>query len=233
MALPKIVAPTYELEVPSTKEKITYRPFLVKEEKILLLAQEAGEESDILNAIKEIINNCTYEQLKVENLALFDLEYIFLNIRSKSVGEKIELKLLCEDDGETYVDVEIDLDKVKVNFPKKHTNTIQLTDSISLVMRYPEMSSLNLTTDSDTETIFHMIKNSIGQIIDGETIYEQVDFTDEDLDAFIESLSSEHFKNIQNFFETMPKLRHEVKFKNPNTKKQNKVILEGLNSFFG
>jgi len=233
MALPKIVAPTYELEVPSTKEKITYRPFLVKEEKILLLAQEAGEESDILNAIKEIINNCTYEQLKVENLALFDLEYIFLNIRSKSVGEKIELKLLCEDDGETYVDVEIDLDKVKVNFPKKHTNTIQLTDSISLVMRYPEMSSLNLTTVSNTETIFHMIKNSIGQIIDGETIYEQVDFTDEDLDAFIESLSSEHFKDIQNFFETMPKLRHEVKFKNPNTKKQNKVILEGLNSFFG
>jgi len=233
MTLPKIVAPTYELEVPSTKEKITYRPFLVKEEKILLLAQEAGEESDILNAIKEIINNCTYEQLKVENLALFDLEYIFLNIRSKSVGEKIELKLLCEDDGETYVDVEIDLDKVKVNFPKKHTNTIQLTDSISLVMRYPEMSSLNLTTDSDTETIFHMIKNSIRQIIDGETIYEQVDFTDEDLDAFIESLSSENFKDIQNFFETMPKLRHEVKFKNPNTKKQNKVILEGLNSFFG
>jgi len=233
MTLPKIVAPTYELEVPSTKEKITYRPFLVKEEKILLLAQEAGEEDDILNAIKEIINNCTYEQLQVENLALFDLEYIFLNIRSKSVGEKIELKLLCEDDGETYVDVEIDLDKVKVNFPKKHTNTIQLTDSISLVMRYPEMSSLNLTTVSNTETIFHMIKNSIGQIIDGETIYERVDFTDEDLDAFIESLSSEHFKDIQNFFETMPKLRHEVKFKNPNTKKQNKVILEGLNSFFG
>jgi len=233
MALPKIVAPTYELEVPSTKEKITYRPFLVKEEKILLLAQEAGEESDILNAIKEIINNCTYEQLKVENLALFDLEYIFLNIRSKSVGEKIELKLLCEDDGETYANVEIDLDKVKVNFPKNHTNTLQLTDSISLVMRYPEMSSLNLTTVSNTETIFHMIKNSIGQIIDGETIYERVDFTDEDLDAFIESLSSEHFKNIQNFFETMPKLRHEVKFKNPNTKKQNKVILEGLNSFFG
>ena len=233
MTLPKIVAPTYELEVPSTKEKITYRPFLVKEEKILLLAQEAGEESDILNAIKEIINNCTYEQLKVENLALFDLEYIFLNIRSKSVGEKIELKLLCEDDGETYANVEIDLDKVKVNFPKNHTNTLQLTDSISLVMRYPEMSSLNLTTDSDTETIFHMIKNSIGQIIDGETIYEQVDFTDEDLDAFIESLSSEHFKDIQNFFETMPKLRQEVKFKNPNTKKQNKVILEGLNSFFG
>jgi len=233
MTLPKIVAPTYELEVPSTKEKITYRPFLVKEEKILLLAQEAGEEDDILNAIKEIINNCTYEQLQVENLALFDLEYIFLNIRSKSVGEKIELKLLCEDDGETYANVEIDLDKVKVNFPKNHTNTLQLTDSISLVMRYPEMSSLNLTTVSNTETIFHMIKNSIGQIIDGETIYERVDFTDEDLDAFIESLSSEHFKNIQNFFETMPKLRHEVKFKNPNTKKQNKVILEGLNSFFG
>jgi len=233
MTLPKIVAPTYELEVPSTKEKITYRPFLVKEEKILLLAQEAGEEDDILNAIKEIINNCTYEQLQVENLALFDLEYIFLNIRSKSVGEKIELKLLCEDDGETYANVEIDLDKVKVNFPKNHTNTLQLTDSISLVMRYPEMSSLNLTTVSNTETIFHMIKNSIGQIIDGETIYERVDFTDEDLDAFIESLSSEHFKDIQNFFETMPKLRHEVKFKNPNTKKQNKVILEGLNSFFG
>ena len=232
MTLPKIVTPTYELEIPSSKEKITYRPFLVKEEKILLLAQEAGEESDILNAIKQIIKNCTFEEVEVENLALFDLEYIFLNIRSKSVGEKVELKLLCDDDGETYADVTIDLDQVTVDFPKKHTNNIQLTDTISLVMRYPQMSALNLMTDSDTETIFHMIKTSIRQIIDGETIYEQVDFTEEDLDAFIESLTSEHFKNIQEFFQTMPKLKHVVKYKNPKTKKQNKRTLEGLNSFF-
>ena len=232
MTLPKIVTPTYELEIPSSKEKITYRPFLVKEEKILLLAQEAGEESDILNAIKQIIKNCTFEEVEVENLALFDLEYIFLNIRSKSVGEKVELKLLCDDDGETYADVTIDLDQVTVDFPKKHTNNIQLTDTISLVMRYPQMSALNLMTDSDTETIFHMIKTSIRQIIDGETIYEQVDFTEEDLDVFIESLTSEHFKNIQEFFQTMPKLKHVVKYKNPKTKKQNKRTLEGLNSFF-
>ncbi len=232
MTLPKIVTPTYELEIPSSKEKITYRPFLVKEEKILLLAQEAGEESDILNAIKQIIKNCTFEEVEVENLALFDLEYIFLNIRSKSVGEKVELKLLCDDDGETYADVTIDLDEVTVDFPKEHTNNIQLTDTISLVMRYPQMSALNLMTDSDTETIFHMIKTSIRQIIDGETIYEQVDFTEEDLDVFIESLTSEHFKNIQEFFQTMPKLKHVVKYKNPKTKKQNKRTLEGLNSFF-
>ncbi len=232
MTLPKIVTPTYELEIPSSKEKITYRPFLVKEEKILLLAQEAGEESDILNAIKQIIKNCTFEEVEVENLALFDLEYIFLNIRSKSVGEKVELKLLCDDDGETYADVTIDLEKIEVDFPEEHTNNIQLTDTISLVMRYPQMSALSLTTVSDTETIFHMIKTSIRQIIDGETIYEQVDFTEEDLDAFIESLTSEHFKNIQEFFQTMPKLKHVVKYKNPKTKKQNKRTLEGLNSFF-
>jgi hypothetical protein len=173
MALPKIVTPTYELEIPSSKKKITYRPFIVKEEKILLLAQEAGEESDILNAIKQIIKNCTFEEVEVNDMALFDLEYIFLNIRSKSIGEKVELKLLCDDDGETYADVTIDLDQVTVDFPKKHTNNIQLTDTISLVMRYPQMSALSLTTASDTETIFHMIKTSIGQIIDGETIYEQ------------------------------------------------------------
>jgi hypothetical protein len=232
MTLPKIVTPTYELEIPSSKEKITYRPFLVKEEKLLLLAQEAGEESDILNAIKQIIKNCTFEEVEVNDMALFDLEYIFLRIRSKSIGEKVELKLLCDDDGETYADVTIDLDEVTVDFPKEHTNNIQLTDTISLVMRYPQMSALNLMTDSDTETIFHMIKTSIRQIIDGETIYEQVDFTEEDLDAFIESLTSEHFKNIQEFFQTMPKLKHVVKYKNPKTKKQNKRTLEGLNSFF-
>ena len=232
MALPKIVTPTYELEIPSSKKKITYRPFIVKEEKILLLAQEAGEESDILNAIKQIIKNCTFEEVEVNDMALFDLEYIFLNIRSKSIGEKVELKLLCDDDGETYADVTIDLDQVTVDFPKEHTNNIQLTDTISLVMRYPQMSALSLTTGSDTETIFHMIKTSIRQIIDGETIYEQVDFTEEDLDEFIESLSSEHFKQIQEFFQTMPKLKHVVKYKNPKTKKQNKRTLEGLNSFF-
>ena len=232
MALPKIAVPTYVLEIPSTKEKTDYRPFLVKEEKILLLAQEGGEESDILNAIKQIINNCTFENLNVDNLALFDLEYIFLQIRSKSIGEKVELKLLCTDDGVTYADVEIDLDKIKVNFPKEHTNTLQLTETISLIMRYPQMSALSLASDSDTETIFHMIKTSIGQIIDGETVYELVDFSETDLDEFIESLSSEHFKQIQNFFETMPRLKHEVKFKNPKTKKINKRTLEGLNSFF-
>ena len=232
MALPKIVTPTYELEIPSSKKKITYRPFIVKEEKILLLAQEAGEESDILNAIKQIIKNCTFEEVEVNDMALFDLEYIFLNIRSKSIGEKVELKLLCDDDGETYADVTIDLEKIEVDFPEEHTNNIQLTDTISLVMRYPQMSALNLMTDSDTETIFHMIKTSIRQIIDGETIYEQVDFTEEDLDVFIESLTSEHFKNIQEFFQTMPKLKHVVKYKNPKTKKQNKRTLEGLNSFF-
>ena len=232
MTLPKIVTPTYELEIPSSKEKITYRPFLVKEEKILLLAQEAENDSEMLLALKQIINNCTYEKVEVEKLPMFDLEYIFLQIRAKSVGEVVDLKLLCEDDGETYADVQVNLDEVDVEFTEGHSNSIQLTDEVGIIMSYPQINMMDLSSNSGTENVFGIIKNSINQITEGETVYERADFTEKDINEFLDSLTTEHFKLIQEFFETMPRLRHEVKFKNPKTKKQNKITLEGLNSFF-
>ena len=232
MTLPKIVTPTYELEIPSSKEKITYRPFLVKEEKILLLAQEAEKDSEMLLALKQIINNCTYEKVEVEKLPMFDLEYIFLQIRAKSVGEVVDLKLLCEDDGETYADVQVNLDEIDVEFTEGHSNSIQLTDEVGIIMSYPQINMMDLSSDSGTENVFGIIKNSINQITEGETVYERADFTEKDINEFLDSLTTEHFKLIQEFFETMPRLRHEVKFKNPKTKKQNKITLEGLNSFF-
>lgn len=233
MALPKIATPTYELEIPSSKDKITYRPFLVKEEKLLLLAMETEKEEDIIHAIKTIINNCTFEKVNVETMPLFDLEFIFLNVRAKSVGEVINLKLLCEDDKETYADVSINLEDIKVDFNDTHTNHIKLNDDVSMIMSYPQYNMMTTPEGgSDTAYVFKIIKQSVSQIVEGETIHEKADFTDKELDEFIESLTSKQFQDIQSFFETMPRLRHEVKFKNPKTKKINKRTLEGLNSFF-
>jgi hypothetical protein len=187
----------------------------------------------MIGAIRQIITNCTFEKLKVDDLALFDLEYVFLKIRAKSVGEVVTLKLLCEDDGETYADVTINLDDVNVVWNEEHSDQIQLTDDIGLMMRYPQFDLIDLGgKGGETEYIFKMIKNCIKQVYEGDTIHERSDFTDKDLDAFIESLTSEHFQKLQLFFETMPRLRHEVKFKNPKTKKQNKMTLEGMQSFF-
>ena len=236
MALPKIAVPTYELEIPSNKEKITYRPFLVKEEKLLLLAMETEQEADMLNAIKQIINNCTFENVDVETLPIFDIEHIFLKIRAKSVGEVINLKLLCEDDGETYVDVEINIDDINVEFQDDHTDHIKLNDDVTVIMKYPQYNmmagAITGTGETNTKFIFDIIRKSVAQVVEGETIHERTDFTDKDLDEFIESLNTKQFKDIQNFFETMPRLRHVVKFKNPKTKKLNKVTLEGMQSFF-
>jgi hypothetical protein len=233
MALPTINAPTFELEIPSTKEKITYRPFLVKEEKLLLLAMETEKEEDMMRAVKQIIFNCTFEKLIVNDLALFDLEFVFLRIRSKSVGEVISLKLLCEDDGETYADVEINLDDVGIDYPEGHTNKIELDENVGMLMKYPQFDdAISMTSDSDTENIFNMIKRSIKQIYDGDTLHERTDFNEKELDTFLESLTAQHFVKMQAFFETMPRVRHEVKFKNPKTKKNNTVTLEGLNAFF-
>ena len=233
MALPKIATPTYELEIPSSKEKLTYRPFLVKEEKLLLLAMETEKDEDIIHAIKTIITNCTFEKANVENMPLFDLEFIFLNVRAKSIGEVIKLKLLCEDDKETYADVSINLEDIKVDFNDTHTNIIELNDNVSIIMSYPQYNMMTTPEGgSDTAYVFKIIKQSVSQIVEGETIHEKADFTEKELDEFIESLTSKQFADIQNFFETMPRLRHEVKFKNPKTKKQNKVTLEGMQSFF-
>ena len=240
MSLPVINSPTHELEVPSTKDKIKYRPFLVNEEKILLLALEMSEEAPeaMIEAVKQIISNCTFEKIDTDKLALFDLEYIFLRIRAKSVGEIAKIKVLSPDDEETYVEVEIPLEEVRVKFNDEHTNDIKLSDDIGVIMKYPQYKDIPQQTNGEdvsgeTEQAFTMIKRCVNSIYEGETVHERVDFSDEELDDFINSLGGEQFLALQNFFVTMPKLSHEVKFKNPKTKKNNKVTLEGLQSFFG
>jgi hypothetical protein len=222
------------LERPSTKEEIKYRPFLVKEEKILLLAMEEDNEKMILNAVRQIVNNCTFEALEVNNLPMFDLEYVFLNIRAKSVGEVASIRMLCDDDKETYVNVDIPLDKVKVKFQENHTNVIKLNDEIIIEMLYPtfEMVSKAGTINASTEAIFDLINECVLKIIDGETVYERTDFTKKELGTFIDSLDSKQFQAVQDFFETMPKLQHEVEYENPNTGKTITRTLEGLQSFF-
>ena len=237
MALPIINAPTYEVAVPSSKEKINYRPFLVKEEKILLLALEDGSAGALNAALKQIVNNCTYEKLEVDKLATFDLEFIFLRIRAKSVGEVSTLSLLAEDDGETYVEVEIPLEKITVDFPKDHTDTVKLTDTIGVVLRYPTYETLAEMNDlpdetSGVERIFILMSKCVDRIYDAETVHERIDFNEEELETFLNSLSPQQFADVQKFFDTMPKLQHQVKFTNPNTKKKNTVTLEGLQSFF-
>ena len=235
MALPVINVPTYSVTIPSTKKKETFRPFLVKEEKILLLALEDGGDETIARAIKQIINNCTFEKVEVESLATFDLEYVFLRIRSKSVGEIANVQVLCEDDGETYVEAQVDLEKVEVDFPKGHTNNIKITDDIGVILNYPDMAEMYKGIQEGQTAIdfsLEMMSKSIRQIFEGENVHERADFSDKELGEFLESLTTEQFGKLQNFFETMPRLSHTVEVTNPNTKKKNKVTLEGLNSFF-
>ena len=236
MALPKINTPTYELEVPSTDEKIKYRPFLVKEEKILLIAMESGESEDIINAVKDIVNECTFDKLDLGNMPMFDVEYIFLNIRSKSVGEVTTLKLLCPDDGETYADVELNLSEVQVQVEKEHNNKIELTDEMGIVMKYPTIDSMVNTgiTDITASNMLDVIGSCVLQIYDkkGEEVFEAQDQTKAELTEFIEQLNTKQFQDIQKFFDTMPKLKHVVKVKNPKTKVESDILLQGLNDFF-
>ena len=233
MTLPVINTPTYELVVPSTKEKIVYRPFLVKEEKILLMAMEEEQDAQLNRALKQVVHNCTFDKINVDKLPLFDLEYIFLRIRAKSVGEVAKISVLCEDDGETYVPVEIDLESIEVEFQKGHTNKIELTDEIGMVMNYPTFQFMNFKPDqTEVNQLFDIINSSIHQVYEGETVYEKSDFNKKELKTFVESLTSEQFLKVQNFFETMPRLRHKIEVENPKTKVVNNVTLEGLQAFF-
>ena len=232
MVLPVINAPTYTLAVPSTKEEIVYRPFLVKEEKILLTAMETGGEGSLVNALKQIVNNCVESELDLNTLATFDLEYIFLNLRAKSVGEVATINVTCPDDNETQIPIEVNLEEIEVIFPEGHSNKIELTDTIGLTMKYPDFSLATITGETNTEYLFKMIRGCIVQITEGETIHERVDFNDAELDTFLDSLNSKQLEGVQKFFETMPKLRHEITVTNPKTKKDNKIMLEGLDAFF-
>ena len=233
MTLPVINTPTYELVVPSTKETLVYRPFLVKEEKILLMAMEEEKDTQLNRALKQVVNNCTFEKLDVGKLPLFDLEYIFLRIRAKSVGEVAKIQVLCEDDGETYVPVEIDLESIEVEFQEDHTTKIDLTDEIGIEMGYPTFEFLNFKADqTEVNQLFDIIGSSIERVYEGETVYEKADFSKKDLKVFLESLTSEQFLRVQKFFETMPRLRHKLEVTNPKTKKVNEITLEGLQAFF-
>ena len=237
MALPKLTTPTYELEIPSTDEKIKYRPFLVKEEKILMMAMESKSSADITQAVKDIVSECTFSKVKIDDMPMFDVEYIFLNIRSKSVGEVSKLKLLCPDDGKTYADVEVNLSEVKVQVGDDHTNKIDLGNSMGMIMKYPTIDSFKESgiRDINPSNMLEVISTCILQIYeeDGKKVYDTKDQTKKEVTDWIEQLNSKQFKDVQNFFETMPKLKHEITIKNPKTKKESKIMLNGLNDFFG
>ena len=235
MALPKVNTPTYELAVPSTDEKIKYRPFLVKEEKILLIAMEAQEQSGILNAVKDIVKSCTFDKFDVNKAPIFDIEYIFLNIRAKSVGEVSTVNLRCPDDNETFVQTDIDLTKVDVQITEGHTNKIELTDEMGMIMTYPTLDSFSdSTTVINASNMLDVIASCVAQIYDkkGEDVYDAKDSTKQELIDFIEQLNAKQFADVQSFFDTMPKLTHTVKIKNPKTKKESEITLTGLNDFF-
>ena len=236
MALPKLNTPTYELEVPSTDEKIKYRPFLVKEEKILMIAMESKDNAQIVNAVKDIVQECTFNKLDIANIPMFDVEYIFLNIRAKSVGEISKLKLLCPDDKQTYADAEVDLSKVEVQVGKDHTNKIELTEEMGMIMTYPTIDSFTQggIQTINAENMLQVVGSCILQIYEekGEKVYQAKDQTKKELTEFIESMNTGQFKRVQEFFDTMPKLKHTIKVKNPKTKKSSDITLEGLNDFF-
>ena len=234
MALPKLNTQTFELNVPSTDEKITFRPFLVKEEKVLLQAQQSEKPEEMANALVQVIKNCTFDKLKADTLPSFDIEYLFLKIRSKSVGEKVDLMITCPDDNETKVKTTVDLSKIEVEVDEDHNNTIDLTKTVKVIMSYPTIktfSGVNMT-DLKADEIISMTTKCIHQVIDGVETYEATDMNPQELEDFIENLTQEQFGKIQNFFTTMPRLRHIVNVTNPKTKKKGKVTLQGMQSFF-
>jgi hypothetical protein len=238
MPLPKIATPIYELEIPSLKKKIRYRPFLVKEEKILIIALESEDSKQIANAVKNVITNCILSKgIKVEDLSTFDIEYLFLNIRGKSVGETVDVLITCPDDGTTQVPISINLDEINVEVDPKHSRDIKLDDSLTLRMRYPSMTEFIKNNFDSGESVsvddtFDLIVSCIDQIYSEEESWAAGDSSKKELLEFVEQLSSKQFKEIEKFFDTMPKLSHTIKIKNPNTKVESEVVLEGLSAFF-
>jgi len=239
MPLPKINTPTYEMTLPSTGKKIRYRPFLVREEKILIMAMESENMTEITNAIVQILSDCIISKdVKVESLATFDIEYLFLNVRAKSVGETVEVNVTCPDDGETQVEMSIDIDTIKVQKTRGHKNIIKLDDDLSMKLRYPSLEQFvesNFeTTDglSEVGQSLSMITSCVEMIYSQEESWEASDYSKKELDEFIEQLNTKQFKEIEKFFTTMPKLSHTIMVRNPKTGVESEVVLEGLASFF-
>jgi hypothetical protein len=232
MALPKLNTPTYELELPSTGLPIKYRPFLVKEQKLLLMAQETGEEQDIARAMGELVHSCTFGKIDSKIAALFDVEYLFLRIRGKSVGDTINLSLTCPDDNKTKVDYKLNLEDVSVNMLDDHTNEIALTDDVKIIFRYPILTDMHGEAGgSSISGVFKLMTSCISEIHYSDDVYTRADMTDKDVDEFIDQLTGEQFEKITKFFNSMPKLRHVVNVTNPKTKKKSEIVLEGLQSF--
>jgi len=238
MPLPKIATPTYEMVLPSSNKKIKYRPFLVKEEKILIIAMESEDQKQITNALKTVINNCILSRgIKVDKLSTFDIEYLFLNIRGKSVGENVEVMITCPDDNETQVPVIIPLDEIKIQRNPKHQRDIKLDDNLVMRMRYPSLNefiktNFDFTDEVGVEESFDLVISCIDQIFNEEESWTSSDCTKKEMVDFLEQLSSKQFKDVEQFFDTMPKLSHKIKVTNPKTKVENEIVLEGLSSFF-
>tara|TARA_Y100001936_G_C15886235_1_gene565550 strand:+ start:21 stop:737 length:717 start_codon:yes stop_codon:yes gene_type:complete len=238
MPLPKIATPTYELVLPSSNRKIKYRPFLVKEEKILIIALESQDQKQIANAVKSILSACILTRgTKVEKLSTFDIEYLFLNVRGKSVGEQIEVMVTCPDDEKTQVPMLINIDSIQVQKSDDHNPNIKLDDTYTLKMRYPSLNEFIKTNfnaeDIKVDDTFDLIASCVDQVYSEEESWTQQDCTKKELTEFIEQLNSAQFKEIEKFFDTMPKLSHTVKVKNPNTKVESEIVIEGLQNFFG
>ena len=233
MALPKLDSPVYELEQPSTGEKIKYRPFLVKEQKTLMMAQESEDDKQVKEALAGLISNCTFSEIDPYKVPLFDIEFLFLRIRGKSVGETVDLSLLCPDDNKTRVNKSINLEEIGVNMKVGHTNEIEITDKIKMIMRYPTLNDMEDVDDpTQLGSVFPMILRCVHEIHDGEKIYNRVDMSEKDLEEFIDSLTGEQFEKVGEFFETMPKVQHAIEVTNPKTKKKGEVVIEGIQSFF-
>jgi len=233
MSLPKLNSAKYELSLPSTGATITYRPFLVKEQKALMIAQESEDEKVIEKTFAQIIKDCVEDNVDPYKMPMFDIEYVFLKIRSKSVGEIAELRVTCPDDEETKVNVSIPLEEVDVQMKENHTNVITLTDDISVIMRYPCLGDMKgFNTLGETKSLFEMVKRCIHEVHDGEEIYRRVDMSEKDLEDFIDSMSSKNFESVGEFFSSMPKLSYDLEVVNPKTKVKSVIPIEGLQSFF-
>ena len=233
MALPKLDTPTYRLTIPSTREEIEYRPFLVKEQKLLMMAQESEDERQVIDTVGKLVSSCTFEKIDSDNSPLFDIEYVFLKIRGKSVGEKVKLNLTCPDDKKTQVETEIDLEDVSVQMAADHTNEIQITDTVKLFLKYPILKDMKsvASDDSQTKQVFEVLSQCIHEIHFGEQVFNRVDISKKDINEFIDQLTSGQFDKILDFFNTMPKLRHVIPVTNPKTKVKSEVVVEGLASF--
>ncbi len=234
MALPRIDTPTYQTNLPSTGQSVQFRPFLVKEQKIIMMAQESNDENEMIHALSELVTACTFNKIDIVNSPTFDVEFLFLKIRSKSAGETANINVVCPDDEVTQVSTKINLDEIKVETQEGHHNIVNITDTIKMVFKYPTLLDISKTGSIRTsDGVFKLMNRCIHEIHYGDDVYNRVDISDKDIEEFIDQLTGEQFEKITQFFQTMPKLIHKITVTNPKTNVQSEVVLEGLQSFLG